>query len=125
MLVYRVETVGDRFKGRPSGVLWRHQVGGWGHLPCPHDDGVPDRWYKDKKNVCATKSVEEFKLWWKGIRGLKKIKRARVAVLDVPDKHVMVGRTQVVINREKARIVGTLTTRYTVKLHKPLKHTKL
>jgi len=117
MIVYRVENAHNPYAGRPRGV-YRYEKN-WSKLPSPKDDGI--NWYMSGTNVCATKSIRQFRLWWSSIGSLKKIPEAKVVMLKISPEYVKKGKHQVVIRRDKAIEVGTLSNKYTRQFHKESK----
>jgi len=124
VLVYRIETKGSRHEGRGWSCTSKY-TSHWCNLPNPYDD-QPDGYdekFKLKDRVCGADSLEQFHTWWKEhhIPAIKKRRKARVAILEIHSKHVTKLKTQVVFDRNKARIVGTLSSKCKPIINKPLK----
>lgn len=123
MLVLRVEEKGNRFNGRSFHTRVAEKA--WSRLPTPAMDGI-NTWIAEAKFTngkwyCATKDIKQFKIWWK-LSKINKLKHDRVAILDVPDNRVYEGGYQVIIDRHKARIVGTIDSKGKPTWTKELKH---
>jgi len=115
MIVIRMETVGSPKEGRGWEGAYSYSSH-WYTLPNPQQEGMFE-YNRDMANyVCGCITIKQFHLWWKK-KHFKTIPfnatyyAARIVILDVPEKEVLVGKKQCVFKRHKARVIGGMDSK--------------
>jgi hypothetical protein len=115
MRVYRVEdengcgpwrAVGDhRINDGASSYDENARRHSCGEGPAPYSDGIMIR----DEQVCGTRTLKQFRMWFRCARGRAAMARnagLRLCVYDVPREHVQVGGYQVMFTKDRATLVG-------------------
>lgn len=109
MIVYRVEK-------RGKGPYTSNAIRNLGYTPAntmkhpiPEDDGINFKPWSDEH--CGFKSIEDLQAWFDCPTMREKLHNVKfyVVVMRVADKHVKIGRKQIVFNRKRARIINKIS----------------
>ena len=114
MILYRVEHSKEPHRGR-FGYLMK-----WGRLPNPFEDNIGH--INTGVEVCACRTIPEFKLWWK--KAALKQQHSNgyiIAELEVRDGLVKHGGKQVLVARRKCRVVKKHSIATFMDVHYPTK----
>lgn len=102
-----MEAKDDPEEGRPLGT--HMHAAHWGRLPNPKEDGI--KGFESGKHFCAVKTKKQLNTWWpkEKFKEHGKPDTGHIVILEIDPFYVLEGgKHQVVIERNKATIIGTV-----------------